>query len=80
MIIWFLIERTQLLSILIASVICIVQAIIGYRETEKQIWKEKDNSAIVERLGKEVISFYGNKSAEILPHVHILDLAADGYI
>lgn len=52
-----------------------MQAIHGYRETERLQWNEK-NSATIDRLRE--IAF--PKSVSQLKHVHILDLAPKGYI
>lgn len=48
-------------------------AIHGYRETEKKNWYPK-NREIIDRIGK--LAFDGN----VMPHVHVLDLAKDGII
>ncbi|XP_055716517.1 alpha-ketoglutarate-dependent dioxygenase alkB homolog 7, mitochondrial [Phlebotomus papatasi] len=48
-------------------------AIHGFRETERQHWYP-DNKVTIERIRN--IAFRG----EILPHVHILDLAEEGVI
>uniref|UniRef100_A0A1L8E0V0 Putative alpha-ketoglutarate-dependent dioxygenase alkb protein 7 mitochondrial n=1 Tax=Nyssomyia neivai TaxID=330878 RepID=A0A1L8E0V0_9DIPT len=48
-------------------------AIHGYRETERQHWYP-DNKETIKKI--QNIAFKG----EVLPHVHILDLAEDGVI
>ncbi len=50
-------------------------AIAVYRETERKQWYPK-NKEIIERLVKRAFP----DTAQILPHVHVLDLAEDGYI
>lgn len=52
-----------------------MQAIHGYRETERLQWNDK-NTATINRLRE--ISF--PESVAQLKHVHILDLAPKGYI
>lgn len=46
----------------------------GYRETEKSRWSE-NNRLVFERLRQEAFG-----DVDILPRVHVLDLAADGHI
>ncbi|CAH0713381.1 unnamed protein product, partial [Brenthis ino] len=50
-------------------------AIEGYRETERSKWNEQ-NTAVLSRIKKVAFA----KNSELLPHVHILDLAAAGHI
>lgn len=51
------------------------QAIHGYRETERLKWN-KENTKILDRVRD--IAFPSNTAP--LKHVHILDLADNGYI
>lgn len=50
-----------------------VQAIHGFRETERNKWYPH-NKLIIERVSK--LAFNG----EIMPYIHVLDLAEDGVI
>ena len=54
-----------------------MQAIEGYRETEKTQWRE-ENMAVVQRL--KVIAETATEGREVraLDEVHVLDLAKDG--
>ena len=57
-----------------------MQAIEGYRETEKTHWVDPTNIAIVRKL-KDVAEAAATEEAEpqrALDEVHILDLAKDG--
>ncbi|CAH1775034.1 unnamed protein product [Owenia fusiformis] len=49
-------------------------AIHGFRETERKEWNDV-NSAIIQRIKKKVF-----QDATPLEHVHIIDVAKDGYI
>lgn len=51
------------------------KAIEGYRETERSKWNEQ-NAAVISRVKHTAFS----ETTELLPHVHILDLAAAGHI
>ena len=58
----------------------IVQAIEGYRETEKTQWRE-ENVAVVQRLktvAETVTVTEGRMEVRALDEVHVLDLAKDG--
>ncbi|XP_055951377.1 alpha-ketoglutarate-dependent dioxygenase alkB homolog 7, mitochondrial-like isoform X2 [Argiope bruennichi] len=57
------------------GMVCIVQAIQGYKETEKADWNE-ENSKIIQRLQK--LAFPAE--CKTLKLVHVLDLSKDGYI
>lgn len=51
------------------------QAIEGYRETERGKWSDQ-NEAVLSRVRQVAFA----PSTELLPYVHILDLAAAGHI
>ena len=56
----------------------VLQAIQGYKETEKRQWNE-DNIAVMERLKSAVESATVDRPAvRTLHEVHVLDLAHDG--
>ena len=57
--------------------VCLLQAIEGYRETEKLVWSPV-NSLVVERLKKATCKAIGTNRLSLLPSLHVLDLAADG--
>lgn len=50
-----------------------MKAIHGFRETERKHWYPQ-NKKIIEKIGN--VAFKG----EIMPHIHILDLAENGVI
>lgn len=52
-----------------------MQAIQGYRETEKPIWNEV-NTPTITRLRE----FAFGKDLTVMQHVHVLDLAENGHI
>ena len=52
-----------------------VQAIVGFRETERKHWTPS-NQSLIDRLRSR--SF--EPGCRQLPYVHVLDLAEDGYI
>lgn len=52
-------------------------AIEGYRETERSKWSP-ENQAVLDRV--RALAFPDGQSTEPLPHAHVLDLAAAGYI
>lgn len=52
-----------------------LQAILGYRETERKNWTQK-NKGILERVKQLAFS----PDASLLPYVHVLDLKASGVI
>ena len=52
-----------------------MQAIQGYRETEKKKWREK-NAEIIERIRSTALP----QGEDQIAFVHVLDLAEDGYI
>ena len=54
-----------------------VQAIEGYRETEKAQWGE-ENIAVVQRLKVIAESVTEGREVRALDEVHVLDLAKDG--
>ena len=54
---------------------CRIQAIIGFRESERKYWTPS-NQSLIDRLRST--SFDPN--CKQLPYVHVLDLAEDGYI
>lgn len=56
---------------------CLLQAIEGYRETEKLEWNPV-NCPIVERLKIAACEAIGTDHLSLLPSLHVLDLAADG--
>lgn len=49
------------------------KAIHGYRETERQRWYPH-NKLVINRVNKTAFK------EEIMPYIHVLDLAADGVI
>ena len=53
-----------------------MQAIEGYRETEKPVWGEA-NPPVIHRL-KQVAEDAGGEDVRALDEVHVLDLAKDG--
>lgn len=53
-------------------------AIHGYRETERTHW-QPCNAPVVQRLQREALR-WAAEGAELLPHVHVLDLHAEGCI
>jgi hypothetical protein len=54
---------------------CMVQAIHGYRESEKSDWSQ-ENQRVLSRLRQHAF----DDPEQSLVHVHVLDLAKDGYI
>lgn len=54
-----------------------IQAIQGYRETERTQWQPA-NQAVFDRV--KSVAFNDESAGEPLPHTHILDLAAAGHI
>lgn len=52
-----------------------LQAILGFRETEKKHWNAK-NTAILDRLRQHSFA----KDSNHLPLVHVLDLSEQGHI
>lgn len=61
---------------------CVVQAIEGYRETEKTQWSDC-STALIERLRRETALATAtpeDEGLETLQEIHVLDLAADGEI
>lgn len=75
-----LVPSPLLLSVLIIVVYAgsqkSLQAIEGYRETEKAVWEET-TAPVVHRL-KEAAEEAGGEGVRALDEVHILDLANDG--
>ena len=57
------------------SVDDLLQAIHGYRETEKSEWKS-ENQQVLSRIRQ--LAF--DDPSQTLVHVHVLDIAKDGYI
>lgn len=55
-----------------------MQAIVGYKETEKVQWS-KPNAALMDRLRREMAEEKGEE-LETIQEIHVLDLAADGEI
>ena len=55
-----------------------LQAITGYRETEKDTWQELESQQVVKRLLEVTKTAMEGTTLEPLSHVHILDLAPDG--
>lgn len=53
----------------------ILQAIHGYRETEKSEWTS-ENQQVLTRIRQ----FAFDDPTKTLVHVHVLDIAKDGYI
>ena len=53
-----------------------VQAIEGYRETERERWRE-ENVSVIQRL-RETAELAGGERVAALDEVHVLDLAKDG--
>lgn len=68
-----MIIQTNWSRIIIEVYDLILQAIHGFRETERKHWYP-DNKAVIERIRE--IAFKG----EIQPYIHVLDLAKDGVI
>ena len=62
------------------NLVCIDQAIIGFRETEKSRWTSAGSSAVIERLISKATSSVKGKKLEPLPLIHVLDLAPDGLV
>lgn len=56
---------------------CLLQAIEGYRETEKLEW-DPVNCSVVERLKIAACEAIGTDHLSLLPSLHVLDLATDG--
>lgn len=54
-----------------------LQAIEGYRETEKAHWSA-ENMAVIQRLKRVASHVVENRQLSVLEEVHILDLAKDG--
>jgi len=54
-----------------------LQAIEGYRETEKALWSA-ENMAVVQRLKRVASHAVENRQLSVLEEVHVLDLAKDG--
>ena len=52
------------------------QAIVGFRETERKNWNQL-NSKVIQRLQDTA---FDSKGTRLLPYVHVLDLADDGFI
>jgi alkylated DNA repair protein alkB family protein 7 len=52
------------------------QAIVGFRETERKNWNQL-NSKVIQRLQETA---FDPKGTRLLPYVHVLDLADDGFI
>ena len=55
----------------------LLQAIEGYRETEKTQWRE-ENAAVVQRLKMVAETVMEGRTVRALDEVHVLDLAKDG--
>lgn len=72
---WDDVRRRFLLVLYIKLPKILLQAIHGYRETERLKWNENNNK-IIDRVRN--IAFPHN--VEQLKYVHILDLQKDGYI
>ena len=53
-----------------------MQAIVGFRETERKTWNPV-NSETIKRLRETA---FDPKGSRHLPYVHVLDLAEDGHI
>ena len=60
----------------VLNVYFVVQAIQGFRETERSAWSA-DNEAVLSRV--RALAFR-TRATDVLPHVHVLDLAAAGHI
>lgn len=56
-----------------------IQAIEGYRETEKSRWSDA-SQPIIDRLKNAVTGAVDGKSLTPLEEVHVLDLAKEGLI
>ncbi|XP_022831755.1 alpha-ketoglutarate-dependent dioxygenase alkB homolog 7, mitochondrial isoform X2 [Spodoptera litura] len=54
-------------------------AIQGFRETERRDWSA-ESSAVLSRVKALAFSAAGGAPLAVLPHVHVLDLAAAGHI
>ena len=56
-----------------------LQAIRGYRETEKSHWSDV-NRSIIDRLKRTATTAVEGKVLTPIEEVHVLDLAKDGHI
>ena len=56
-----------------------MQAIEGYKETEKIKWSEA-SQPVIARLRREAAMAVPDKELQTLEEIHVLDLAADGQI
>jgi len=70
-----LVSLLVLASDLCSFVLMALQAIVGYRETEKRDWNEK-NAAVLRRV--RTLAFAPGVTQ--LEYVHVLDVLADGVI
>lgn len=57
----------------------VLQAIEGYRETEKSQWME-GSSHVIQRLKNVTQTAAPGKTLQTLTDIHVLDLAQDGHI
>ena len=53
-------------------------AIIGYRETEKVNWNNSVCEAVINRLREATKNAVQDATMELIPSIHVLDLASDG--
>ena len=57
----------------------LMQAIVGYRETEKGKWKNSLSLSAIKNLQDRAVNAVSGKVLQPLPLIHVLDLAEDGY-
>ena len=53
---------------------------MGFRETEKSVWKKPENVSVIRRMIKHTIASVNGSIVQPLKYVHVLDLAADGLV
>ena len=53
-----------------------IQAIVGFRETERKNWNFL-NTVTIDRMRE---TSFASSETRLLPYIHVLDLSEDGYI
>ena len=53
-----------------------IQAIVGFRETERKNWNFL-NTVTIDRMRE---TGFASSQTRLLPYIHVLDLSEDGYI
>ena len=53
-----------------------IQAIVGFRETERKNWNFL-NTVTIDRMRE---TGFASSETRLLPYIHVLDLSEDGYI